>query len=42
MIGTISIRDTRLTMFGGSVESEMAKVMIVKRKGRRRRADEIA
>lgn len=27
MIGTVSIRDTRLTMFGGSVESEMAKVM---------------
>jgi hypothetical protein len=27
MIGTVSIHDTRLTMFGGSVESEMAKVM---------------
>ncbi|MGA3283933.1 MAG: hypothetical protein ABSD57_05690 [Verrucomicrobiota bacterium] len=27
VIGTISIGDTRLTMFGGSVESEMKKVM---------------
>lgn len=27
VIGTISIHDTRLTMFGGSVESEMVKVM---------------
>jgi hypothetical protein len=27
VIGTISIHDTRLTMFGGSVENEMKKVM---------------
>jgi hypothetical protein len=27
VIGTISIRDTRLTMFGGSAENEMKKVM---------------
>jgi hypothetical protein len=27
IIGTISIGDTRLTMFGGSIESEMGKVM---------------
>jgi hypothetical protein len=27
VIGTVSVHDTRLTMFGGSVESEMLKVM---------------
>lgn len=31
VIGTVSIRDTRLTMFGGSVESEMKKVMLTAR-----------
>ena len=32
VIGTVSIHDSRLTMFGGSVESEMEKVMQTARK----------
>jgi hypothetical protein len=31
VIGTISIQDTKLTMFGGSIESEMKKVMATAR-----------